>query len=62
MGSETFPSGNPGGRGSEDGGGLARYEDDYGMGGDAGIIGMGRHVTVAPHDPATSLRHLDFKI
>ncbi len=53
IGSETFPSGNPGGMGSEDGGDLAGYDEDYGMRRDAEIIGRSRS---RPRDPATSSR------
>ena len=36
------------------------YDCEYGMGGDACIHNMARFVAVAPRDPATSLRDLDF--
>lgn len=36
------------------------YDCEYGMGGDACIHNMARFVAVAPQDPSTSLRDLDF--
>ena len=36
------------------------YDCEYGMGGDACIHNMARYIAVAPRNPSTSLRHLDF--
>ncbi len=38
------------------------YDEEYGMGGDASMVGMARHVAVAPRDMSTSLRELDFEL
>ncbi len=36
------------------------YDCEYGIGGDACIHNMARYIAVAPRNPATSLRNLDF--
>ena len=36
------------------------YDSEYGIGGDACIHNMARYIAVAPRDPSTSLRNLDF--
>ncbi len=59
-----FLAGNKGGVGSEGkdedlGWG---YDAEYGMGGDASIVGMGRYVAVAPRDVSTSLQNLEFEL
>ena len=59
-----FLAGNKGGVGSEgkkQGLGWG-YDAEYGMGGDASIVGMGRYVAVTPRDVSTSLQNLDFEI
>ena len=59
-----FLAGNKGGVGSEgknEGLGWG-YDAEYGMGGDASIVGMGRYVAVAPRDVSTSLQNLDFEL
>jgi hypothetical protein len=59
-----FLAGNKGGVGSEgkDQGLGWGYDAEYGMGGDASIVGMGRYVAVAPRDVSTSLQNLDFEL
>jgi len=59
-----FLAGNKGGVGSEgrDQGRGWGYDAEYGMGGDASIVGMGRYVAVAPRDISTSLQNLDFDL
>jgi len=62
-----FLAGNKGGRGSDgnthDGGpGQWGYDADYGIGGNANIVGIARYVAVANHDVTTSLRNLDFEV
>lgn len=53
-----FLAGNLGGVGSEDDDfNDYGYDCDYGMGGDAEMIGMARYVAVAPRNVATSLRY-----
>ena len=59
-----FLAGNRGGIGSE---GRSQglgwgYDAEYGMGGDASMVGMGRYVAIAPRDPSASLRDLDFEL
>jgi len=57
-----FLAGNRGGVGTEDEDDhLYGYDAEYGMGGDASIVGMARYVAVAPRDVSTSLQHLDFE-
>jgi len=58
-----FLAGNRGGVGSEgDDQGLGwGYDAEYGMGGDASMVNMGRYVAVAPRNVSTSLRYLDFR-
>jgi len=58
-----FLAGNKGGTGSDiDEEALWGYDEEYGLGGDASMIGMARYVAVAPLNVATSLRSLDFEI
>ncbi len=59
-----FLAGNQGGVGSEgkDQGLGWGYDAEYGMGGDASIVGMGRYVAVTPRDVSTSLQNLDFEL
>ena len=59
-----FLAGNKGGVGSEgkDEGPGGGYDAEYGLGGDASMVGMARYVAVAPRDVSTSLRNLDFEI
>ena len=57
----VFLAGNSGGTGTEEeDSDLYGYDSDYGIGGYACIHNMARYIAVAPHDVATSLRHLDF--
>jgi len=59
-----FLAGNKGGVGSEgknEGLGWG-YDAEYGMGGDASMVGMARYVAVAPHNISTSLQDLDFEL
>ncbi len=56
-----FLAGNKGGVGSDDATGYG-YDEEYGMGGDASMVGMARYVAVAPRDMSTSLRELDFEL
>ncbi len=56
-----FLAGNKGGVGSDDeDDNLYGYDAEYGLGGDASMVGMARYVAVAPRDVSTSLRDLDF--
>ncbi len=57
-----FLAGNKGGVESEgkDPGPGWGYDAEYGLGGDASMVGMARYVAVAPRDVAASLRNLDF--
>ena len=63
-----FLAGNNGGVGSDDVLTVPRlavediygYDTEYGLGGDASMVGMARYVAVAPRDVSTSLQHLDF--
>lgn len=57
-----FLAGNNGGVGSEgkDQGLGWGYDAEYGMGGDASMVGMARYVAVAPRDMSRSLHNLDF--
>ncbi len=58
-----FLAGNEGGVGTEDEDDyLYGYDAEYGLGGDASMVGMARYVAVAPRNVATSLRNLDFEI
>ncbi len=59
-----FLAGNKGGVGSEgkDEGLGWGYDAEYGMGGDASMVGMARYVAVAPRDVSASLRDLDFEL
>ena len=59
-----FLAGNKGGVGSE---GKSQglgwgYDAEYGLGGDASMVGMARYVAVAPRNTATNLRNLDFEL
>ena len=58
-----FLAGNRGGIGSEGRNqGLGwGYDAEYGMGGDASMVGMARYVAVAPRAASASLRELDFE-
>ena len=58
-----FLAGNRGGIGSEGRNqGLGwGYDAEYGMGGDASMVGMGRYVAVAPRAVSAGLRDLDFE-
>jgi hypothetical protein len=59
-----FLAGNFGGIGSEgknEGLGWG-YDAEYGMGGDASMVGMGRYVAVAPRDVSATLRDLNFEL
>ncbi len=56
-----FLAGNKGGVGSDiDEESLWGYDEEYGLGGDASMVGMARYVAVAPRDVSTSLQYLDF--
>ncbi len=56
-----FLAGNKGGVGSDiDGEDLWGYDEEYGLGGDASMVGMARYVAIAPRDVSTSLQYLDF--
>jgi len=58
-----FLAGNKGGVGSEDEDDyLYGYDAEYGMGGDASIVGMARYIAVTPRDVSTSLQYLDFEL
>jgi hypothetical protein len=59
-----FLAGNKGGIGSEgkDEGLGWGYDAEYGLGGDASMVGMARYVAVAPRDVSTSLQNLDFEL
>ena len=56
--------GNRGGTNSEgtDGGLGWGYDEDWGISGNNGLVDMARYVAVAPRDPTTSLRYLDFEL
>jgi hypothetical protein len=57
-----FLAGNLGGVGSDvDNESLYGYDEEYGLGGDASMVGMARYVAVAPRNVATSLQYLDFE-
>jgi hypothetical protein len=57
-----FLAGNKGGVGSDvDHEDLYGYDEEYGLGGDASMVGMARYVAAAPRDVSTSLRDLDFE-
>jgi hypothetical protein len=56
-----FLAGNKGGTGSDiDEESLWGYDEEYGLGGDASMVGMARYVAVAPRNESTSLQYLDF--
>jgi len=58
-----FLAGNKGGVGSDvDHEGLYGYDEEYGLGGDASMVGMARYVAVAPRDVSTSLQFLNFEL
>ncbi len=58
-----FLAGNEGGVGTEDEDDhLYGYDAEYGLGGDASMVGMARYVAVAPRNVSTSLQYLDFEI
>lgn len=56
--------GNPGGLNSEgrDEGLGWGYDEDWGISGNNGLVDMARYVAVAPQNPSTSLRYLDFEL
>ena len=57
-----FLAGNKGGTGSDiDEEALWGYDEEYGLGGDASMVGMARYVAVAPRNVTTSLQNLDFE-
>ena len=55
----TFLAGNKGGVGSE-GDYNYGFDSEYGIGGYAMMLNMGRYVAVAPRNESTSVRHLSF--
>ncbi len=55
-----FLAGNKGGVGSDQATGYG-YDEEYGLGGDASMVGMARYIAVAPHDTSTNLREQDFE-
>jgi len=65
-----FLAGNKGGVGSDDVVTVPRlteedlygYDTEYGLGGDASMVGMARYVAVAPRNVSTSLQYLDFEL
>jgi len=65
-----FLAGNSGGVGSDDFLSNPRlevedihgYDTEYGLGGDASMVGMARYVAVAPRDVSTSVQFLDFEL
>jgi len=58
-----FLAGNKGGVGSDvDHEDLYGYDEEYGLGGDASMVGMARYVAVAPRNVSTSLQYLDFEL
>jgi len=64
-----FLAGNKGGAGSDDfltnprleKEDIHGYDTEYGLGGDASMVGMARYVAVAPRNVSTSLQYLDFE-
>ena len=58
-----FLAGNKGGVGTEDEDDHSYgYDAEYGLGGDASMVGMARYVAVTPRDVSTSLQNLDFEL
>ena len=65
-----FLAGNKGGVGSDDvltnprltTEDIHGYDTEYGLGGDASMVGMARYVAVAPRDVSASLQNLDFEL
>ena len=58
-----FLAGNKGGVGTEDEDDYSYgYDAEYGLGGDASMVGMARYVAVTPRDVSTSLQNLDFEL
>jgi len=58
-----FLAGNKGGVGSDiDEESLWGYDEEYGLGGDASMVGMARYVAVAPQNVSTSLQYLEFGV
>jgi len=56
-------AGNKGGMGSDiDEESRWGYDEEYGLGGDASMVGMARYVAVAPRNVTTSLQYLDFEL
>ncbi len=57
-----FLAGNKGGVDGEGKDDRWGYDSDYGLGGDASMVGMGRYVAVTPRDMSKSLHNLDFEM
>ncbi len=58
-----FLAGNEGGLGTADEDDhLYGYDAEYGLGGDASMVGIAQYVAVAPLNVSTSLQYLDFEI
>ncbi len=58
-----FLAGNEGGVGTEDEDDhLYGYDAEYGLGGDASMVGIAQYVAVAPLNVSTSLQYLNFEI
>ena len=65
-----FLAGNKGGVGSDEVLTVPRlaeediygYDTEYGLGGDASMVGMARYVAVTPRDVSKSLQNLDFEL
>ncbi len=65
-----FLAGNKGGVGGDDvltnprltSEDIYGYDTEYGLGGDASMVGMARYVAVAPRDVSASLQNLDFEL
>ncbi len=58
-----FLAGNEGGLGTGDEDDhFYGYDAEYGLGGDASMVGMARYVAVAPRNVSASLQYLDFEI
>ncbi len=57
-----FLAGNKGGVDGEGKDDRWGYDSDYGLGGDASMVGMGRYVAVTPRNMSKSLRNLGFEM
>ena len=57
-----FLAGNKGGVDGEGKDDRWGYDSDYGLGGDASVVGMARYVVVTPRAMSRSLQHLDFEM